>query len=341
MKIEIAESLFYSWLRHVKSCQIVQTNWKLSKQWELKREVKDKLESFMKELDSFFKGKYKYQIFKQNASLEQLLNQGECDALGIRLNAENQYDCYAVDVAFHENGLKYGEKDVTVMKVVEKCVRTAFCLYGYFNTSNAEILFASPKIFPSVCEPLDRCIDDLNDFFRGKDLAYNFSLVANDDFNEKVIVPTLKASEGMADSTELFIRSYKLLTLFANEDSTIVATETANTNELRRVNRDDEYNGMKIGEIANTILREILESGIINDEEIQKLQNKEYSKEKFHINYPLLVHEGSNYDKIRYYSREGPLCIKGVYYYLCSQWVERTDNNDRPYLLRWIREHKQ
>ena len=28
MKIEMGESLFYSWLRHVKDCQIVQTNWK-------------------------------------------------------------------------------------------------------------------------------------------------------------------------------------------------------------------------------------------------------------------------------------------------------------------------
>lgn len=27
MKIEMGESLFYSWLRHVKECQIVQTSW--------------------------------------------------------------------------------------------------------------------------------------------------------------------------------------------------------------------------------------------------------------------------------------------------------------------------
>ena len=35
MKIEMGESLFYSWLRHVKECQIVQTNWKVSSNWEL------------------------------------------------------------------------------------------------------------------------------------------------------------------------------------------------------------------------------------------------------------------------------------------------------------------
>ncbi len=36
MKIEMGESLLYSWLRHVKECQIVQTNWKVSSKWDLK-----------------------------------------------------------------------------------------------------------------------------------------------------------------------------------------------------------------------------------------------------------------------------------------------------------------
>lgn len=38
MKIEIGESLFYSWLRHVKECQLVQMNWKASPEWQLQHE---------------------------------------------------------------------------------------------------------------------------------------------------------------------------------------------------------------------------------------------------------------------------------------------------------------
>lgn len=38
MKIEKGESLSYSWLRHVKECQIVQTNWKVSPQWVIQHE---------------------------------------------------------------------------------------------------------------------------------------------------------------------------------------------------------------------------------------------------------------------------------------------------------------
>ena len=147
MKIEIGESLFYSWLRHVKACQIVQTNWRVSPLWKLADT--EKLEQVMQKVDANFGEKHGYQVFKGNKSLRQLLKQGECDALGMHIT-ENATETYAIDVAFHEEGLNYGDRDTTVMKVIEKCARTAFCLYGYLNVSDAEIIFASPKINPAV-----------------------------------------------------------------------------------------------------------------------------------------------------------------------------------------------
>ena len=124
MKIEVGESIFYSWLRHVKQCQIVQTNWKVSSQWDLKNE--DKLIHLMTKIDEFFYKKYNYKIFKSNTSISQLLRQAECDVLGISISDKTQ-KMYAIDVAFHESGLNYGSREVTVMKVIEKCARTAFC----------------------------------------------------------------------------------------------------------------------------------------------------------------------------------------------------------------------
>ena len=38
MKIEIGESLIFSWMRHVQGCPIVQTNWKPSPAWPIRRE---------------------------------------------------------------------------------------------------------------------------------------------------------------------------------------------------------------------------------------------------------------------------------------------------------------
>lgn len=61
MKIEMGESLFYSWLRHVKECQIVQTNWKVSSQWQLSDA--EALEHLMAQVDKHYSEKYGYAIF--------------------------------------------------------------------------------------------------------------------------------------------------------------------------------------------------------------------------------------------------------------------------------------
>ena len=96
----------------------------------------------------------------------------------------------------------------------------------------------------------------------------------------------------------------------------------------------DALSELKIGKIAQTILRDILESGNITPDEIEKMQTKEYSKDTFGIDFPLLVADGSEFDVVRYYAK--PLTIGGRQYYLCSQWFEVPANNDRPLLMAWI-----
>ena len=61
VKIEMGESLFYSWLRHVKDCKIVQMNWKSSPSWQLQNE--ESLEEFMNITGKHFLDKYGYAIY--------------------------------------------------------------------------------------------------------------------------------------------------------------------------------------------------------------------------------------------------------------------------------------
>ena len=46
MKIEIGESLCYSYLRHVKQCWLVQSNWKVSEHWVKQKPDEDLQELF-------------------------------------------------------------------------------------------------------------------------------------------------------------------------------------------------------------------------------------------------------------------------------------------------------
>ena len=88
-----------------------------------------------------------------------------------------------------------------------------------------------------------------------------------------------------------------------------------------------------------TVLASILTSGTVSEEEIALMQTFEYSKKTFDLQYPLLVLQGKDFQRIRYYSK--PITIKGNTYYLCSQWFEVAANNDRPYLLNWIGKHSE
>lgn len=338
MKIEMGESLFYSWLRHVKECQIVQTNWKVSSQWQLSDS--EELENIMKLVDNYYSQKYNYSIFKKNTSLYQLLQQGECDVLGMSVHPDSvQY--YAVDVAFHEGGLNYGSREVTVMKVLEKCARTAFCLHGYLLTKEAEIIFASPKINPAVLADLILCIDEMNTLFIGNGYRYTFRIIANEDYNESVLKPILLVSEGVADTSELFMRSYQMFKMFSNEKSS--AKRTKNSASVKAIALDyaeeDTYKELKIGQLAKNVLARMLCDGRASDEEIEAMQTAEYSKKYFDLQYPLLKIAEDAERPPHYYAR--PIKIKGKNYYLCCEWFEKQGaNNDRPYLLKWISEHK-
>ena len=340
MKIEMGESLFYSWLRHVKECQIVQTNWKVSPQWQLS-DAKE-IEEMMLRVDKHYSDKYGYAIFKQNSSLYQLLQQGECDVLGISMQS-GEITYYAVDVAFHEAGLNYGTRDVTVMKVLAKCARTAFCLCGYLNTRGAEIIFASPKINPAILSDLAPCIEEMNMLFNENGYDFFFRIIANEDYDDLVLKPILIASEGIADTSELFLRSYQMYKMFSDVKSAHKRVKCAKTSQATDIQEydytdSDVYQELKIGQLAQKVLGRMLCDGCATDEEILAMQTVEYSKEQFDIQYPLLKVAVEEDTPLHYYAK--PIEIKGVRYRMCCEWFEKKGgNNDRPYLLKWIENH--
>lgn len=110
-------------------------------------------------------------------------------------------------------------------------------------------------------------------------------------------------------------------------------------NRIDQFDVQDNYPDKKIGEIAQTVLRSLLETGAISDEEITSLQDRTYSKDVLNLNYPLLVKHEGNYDKRRYYSK--PITICGEKYLMCSQWVDGNNNSNRPFLLKWILDHQE
>lgn len=299
-------------LKHAKNCKIVQLNWKASNNW-------DKTYNVSKVTDLYTKISQRFNVFKQNTGFYQLIKQAEIDVLGLSIDEKenNGPYYYAVDIAYHENGLNYGSsKPATINTILKKLIRSAFILYYFFNVKNGEIIFASPKINPSIYAKLLGQITQLKIFMTAEGFSYNFKLFANDNFYKDILDPLVLASSAISDTSELFMRSFQLINLRENIDK-------GQKQKKYILNTNAQYNEFKIGATVKFKLNFLFTHNYLSYEEILNLKDKNCSKKVFNLNFPLLVDkkdEQKRYDcqgYNRYWSE-----IFNDKYYVCSQWKE-------------------
>jgi hypothetical protein len=117
-------------------------------------------------------------------------------------------------------------------------------------------------------------------------------------------------------------------------------------NKIKKVLKEDneekvmEKVPMKIGKLVKSTMLDFIKNDLISEGEIIKLQNADYCKVNFDIQYPLLKRKlSTDPDNILRYWK-GAVKIKGQDYFICSEWYENPQNNDRPYFLKWVRKIK-
>ena len=320
MKIEIAESLMYSYLKHIEGCRVVQTNWKSSESWVVTKQEEEKAKLlFNKILNS----KYFSGIFK-NSSFEQLIKQAEIDILGIN-NVENTI--YGIDVAFHYSGLNYGSKEETTFRVLKKTFRTILIMQTFFSEQNKFcVYFITPKVNNEIKNSINVLIEEATNIINDESISIYF--ISNEEFFEKIVTPLIENTEKEHDTTELFLRSTKLLNLNKYNNTSNVKSSKKTKPSLTK----KTINGMKIGQFVRNAFNEAFEQNLISDTEISNLQNLEYSKEQFDSNYEIL----RSIDKDRLDDNGYPRYYKNKYfkdnYYLTNDWYERQWDN----LLAWL-----
>ena len=318
MKIEIGESLIYSWLRHVKLCQIVQNNWKVSPKWKDTSSVTDiqkLIEMCNEEFKEFFEEQFDQKecyILKKN-NFEQFIMQAEADSVGININS-NKNEYYVVDVAFHSLGLNYGSKYVTSLKVIEKCLRSAMCLYKFFGTKSGEIYFVSPLINPATLNIIVPSIKKLNSFFKEQGYSFHFILIEGRSFESEILNPLLNIGSDISDTNELFMRAMLLMELFGYGSSN-------SKDENTKSNEKSEMHGPTVGYLAKIELRNIIENLPSSSPILLQLQDKNYCKNTFGISFPVLVKTDSEYDGQRYYSVD--LKVGNDSFKLTNYWFEK------------------
>jgi hypothetical protein len=207
MKIDSGESLLYSYLRHVKNCHIVQTNWKPSGNWSCPDDVSRIVFS---EFERIQQHKSFIEVFK--TGFEQVIKQTEIDVLGL----DNFDTIYAVNVSFNELGINYGSKTDTRNRVIKNLLRAHLALSYYFPDKKHIMMFCSPKVTPVTQEIILDYFQILESDFESE--STKFLYVSNEDFRDLILMETIECIEDEFDTNELFLRSFKLLTIYAGEN---------------------------------------------------------------------------------------------------------------------------
>ena len=216
MKIEVGESLALSWLRHVRSCQVVQINWKATPDILVGVEEGPLGLVFDAIRRAFDEAPSPLPVVKKTSSLKQWLQQGEVDALGLKLRDGRVEDAIAVDIAFHERGLQYGSKTETSARVAKKLLRTALLLRGPLALQGGTVVFASPKVTPATTKEVLAGLERVRAFAAEVDLlrTVSFDVLIGGGFYEEMLDPVLGTADDVADTSELFLRSVQLVKLF-------------------------------------------------------------------------------------------------------------------------------
>ena len=333
MKVEIGESLGYSFLRHVKKCWLVQTNWKASDDWYkfLSSDEQEKLDRAFEDMRENFSSHGN--VFKGTKTCRQFLKQAEIDVLGVGFNR----DLYAVEVAFHESGLQYGSRSETRDRVLKKMLRAKFLMDAYHLADGKQhIYFVSPKVHQGVKPGLDEVFAWLKkEYPEGVD----WQLLTDDKFVSDLLVPTLDKAKGVADTSELFVRSVNLLELggvFRLGD--VVSSPHQETPSARQ---DPESETDQIQPLVQNLMQTLLDesSSLLTESDISNLMDRDYCQERLDLKIdglPLLRNQEEGVEisgHARYWTK-----VYGDRYLVTNNWWRRAHLHNAESLLRWIEE---
>ena len=104
------------------------------------------------------------------------------------------------------------------------------------------------------------------------------------------------------------------------------------------INDESTYGVLKVGSLAFELFKKVFELGNITDEEIEKLKEKEYSKQLFsRTDYPILADHREdnrgNSNVIRYLKE--PIVYQGKNIYFTTQWFASNRND----VISWYKKH--
>ena len=324
MKIEMGESLAFSFLRHVKQCWLVQTNWKASEHWS-RILPDDELESRFTWMRERFDADGT--VFKGVRNVDQFLRQAEIDVLGVGQNGS----VHALDVAFHEAGLNYGGDQGTRTRVLKKVLRSWLILEAYLPAGTpTHLYFVSPKVREPINVRLLEAFAELRTVYP----EAGWHLLTNHGFSDELVRPTLAAARAVADTSELFVRSAKLLEV----SGLPIAIPDASAPGKRAKPETSRGPRATLQPLVRSLMTTLLDDypELLDEETVAKLTDSEYCRSTLGLRIGgfALLRPRRDGRSIQGHDRYW----KDVFgaHYVVSQWWKQHHIRNAQRLLRWV-----
>jgi len=214
---------------------------------------------------------------------------------------------------------------------------------SYFSeVQSVTIFFASPFVRPKVQQQIYTSFDKLKEdisaiiYQECPEKTINLEIIINEKFKNDIVVPTIIASKEVADLSDLFIRSIKLLALTdksLNTDFGEVAdptsvrdihvkTEDEENEEIAESNNiiDTETERERIGQYVRRQISRLIENRKLANVDAENFLDREKSKRNFNLSFPLFAVDRDENPE-RYYAE--PFRIGDAAYFLTNDWYER------------------
>ncbi len=328
MKIEIGESLGYSFLRHAKQCWLVQTNWKPSEHWRplcQPAELEQKFSAMRENFDPYGS------VFKKTAGWRQFLRQGEIDVVGAGLDGS----IHAMEVAYHRDGLGNGQ----VERVLKKMLRVVLLLDAYHPVgTQRHIYFVSPKVNPRVQESLVNVFNRLRAEYPCP--TTNWYLFTDAEFKEELLARTLEKADSVEDTSELFVRAAQLLQLGGRVE---LGSKTSNPyQETPSAQQTPESEPGQIQPLIQGLMQTLLDDcpDLLTESDRSDLTDKDYCRQQLGLKIGSRAllrrqEEGSENSgrPKRHWKR-----VYAKHYFVTNDWWKEHHLHNAAALLQWLEE---
>jgi len=262
----LEESLIFSYLKHIKKCKIVQSNWiPTAKSWNVNTNKADELIRISK---NYFKNKYRISIFNNIDSYKDLVPNNVV-GFGITFNDDYTQDIYGVIGEFKQN-----YDDISIEEILEKIFYISINFINYFNKASGNIIFMCPNLNYDTIEKLGLYYFDIKEIFRQLNISLEVSILLNEQFKEEVLRNLEKICLKIDESEdEIYLKNIKFqkqLNIYSEnlKDKKVVQNENE---ESYKVKEENNYNNEK----DNINIKEE-QSEIIEIEAVMDYENDNY-----------------------------------------------------------------